>query len=303
MSKQMTLQRPIQAAGVGLHSGNKVTMRMKPAPVNTGIVFRRMDLEPMVELPARAELVKETTLCTGLSNEQGVKVLTIEHLMAAIASLGIDNAYIELDAPEVPIMDGSANPYLFLLQSAGIAEQSASKQYLRIRKTIRVEDGDKWAEFRPHHGFRLDFSIDFNHPEISRSAQRMVLDFSAESFNREISRARTFGFMKDIEFLRANNLCLGGSMENAIVLDEYRILNPDGLRDPDEFVKHKILDAVGDLYLAGHAILGEFRAHKSGHALNNQLVRAVLAEASCYDMVSFTAKQDVPMDYLAPSFA
>ncbi|WP_028116197.1 UDP-3-O-acyl-N-acetylglucosamine deacetylase [Ferrimonas senticii] len=303
MSKQQTLQRPIQAAGVGLHSGNKVTMVIKPAPVNTGIVFRRVDLDPVVEVPARADLVKETTLCTGLSTDAGVKVLTIEHLMAAIASLGIDNAYIEVDAPEVPIMDGSANPYLFLLQSAGIAEQSVSKKYLRIRNTVRVEDGDKWAEFRPHNGFRLDFSIDFNHPEISRSAQRLALDFSAESFSRDISRARTFGFMKDIEFLRANNLCLGGSMENAIVLDEFRILNPDGLRDPDEFVKHKILDAVGDLYLGGHAILGEFRAHKSGHALNNKLIRAVLAAAESYELVSFERPEQAPIGFLAPSLA
>ncbi|GAA4900501.1 UDP-3-O-acyl-N-acetylglucosamine deacetylase [Ferrimonas pelagia] len=303
MSKQMTLQRPIQAAGVGLHSGNKVTIAMKPAPVNTGIVFRRVDLDPVVEIPARADLIKETTLCSGLANAQGVKVLTIEHLMAALASLGVDNVYIEVDAPEIPIMDGSASPFLFLLQSAGIAEQSASKKYLRLRKTVRVEEGDKWAEFRPHNGFRLDFSIDFDHPAISRSAQRLALDFSASAFSRQISKARTFGFMKDIEFLQANNLCLGGTMENAIVLDEYRILNPDGLRDPDEFVKHKILDAVGDLYLAGHAILGEFRAHKSGHALNNVLVRAVLADASAWELVSFDRPQEVPMDYLAPSLA
>ncbi len=303
MSKQRTLQRPIQATGVGLHSGKKVTLGIKPAPVNTGIVFRRVDLNPAVEIPARADLVRETTLCTGLVNEQGVKVATVEHLLSALAGLGVDNAYVEVDAPEIPIMDGSASPFVFLLQSAGLVEQSASKQYLRILKTVRVEEGDKWAEFRPYHGFKLDFSIDFQHPEISRSAQRMTLDFSAGAFSRKISRARTFGFMKDIEFLRANNLALGGSMENAIVLDEFRILNPDGLRDKDEFVKHKILDAVGDLYLAGHAILGEFRAHKSGHALNNQMVRAVLADATAWELVSFDQAQEVPMDYLVPATA
>ncbi|SDI42413.1 UDP-3-O-[3-hydroxymyristoyl] N-acetylglucosamine deacetylase [Ferrimonas sediminum] len=300
MSKQRTLQRPVQATGVGLHSGNKVTMSINPAPVGTGIVFRRTDLSPAVEIPAAAGLVRETTLCTGLVNEQGHRIATVEHLLSALAGLGVDNAVIEVDAPEIPIMDGSASPFVFLLQTAGLVEQPASKQYLRIRKPIRVEEGDKWAEFRPYNGFKLNFAIDFDHPEIARSQQKMVMDFSSAEYIKQVSRARTFGFMRDIEYLRANNLALGGSMENAVVLDEFRILNPDGLRVDNEFVKHKILDAIGDLYLGGYAILGEFTAYKSGHALNNQLIRAVLEQQECWELVSFEKPQEVPMDYLAP---
>ncbi|GIU51746.1 UDP-3-O-acyl-N-acetylglucosamine deacetylase [Shewanella sp. KT0246] len=271
-----------------------------PAPVNTGIVLRRTDLSPAVEIPAKAHLVRETTMCTALVNDEGVRISTIEHLFAALAGLGIDNAVIEVDAPEIPIMDGSASPFVFLLQSAGIKEQSVAKKYIKINQTIRVEDGDKWAELKPFKGFRVDFKIDFNHPEISRSQQHMVMDFSTSAFVKDISRARTFGFMQDIEYLRANNLALGGSMENAVVLDEYRVLNPDGLRYEDEFVKHKILDAFGDLYVAGHAIVGEFCAYKTGHALNNQLVRALLAQQEAWELVSFENEVDVPLSFMVP---
>ncbi|WP_095497758.1 UDP-3-O-acyl-N-acetylglucosamine deacetylase [Paraferrimonas haliotis] len=300
---QRTVQKKVQVTGVGLHSGNKVCLSISPAPVNSGISLIRTDLTPNVTVPANADLVKETTLCTALVNDQGVKVATVEHLFAALAGLGIDNAIIEVDAPEIPIMDGSASPFVFLLQSAGIKEQKAAKKYIRIKETIRVEDGDKWAEFRPHMGFKVDFAIDFDHPEIARSQQHMVMDFSAGSFVKDVSRARTFGFMRDIEYLRANNLALGGSMENAVVLDEYKVLNPNGLRFEDEFVKHKILDAFGDLYLAGHAILAEFKAYKTGHALNNQLVRALLANQEAWELVSFDAEEQVPVNYGMPALA
>ncbi|WP_220753621.1 MULTISPECIES: UDP-3-O-acyl-N-acetylglucosamine deacetylase [Shewanella] len=297
---QRTVQKMVKSTGVGLHSGNKVTLCIMPAPVNTGIVLRRTDLSPAVEIPAKAHLVRETTMCTALVNDEGVRISTIEHLFAALAGLGIDNAVIEVDAPEIPIMDGSASPFVFLLQSAGIKEQSVAKKYIKINQTIRVEDGDKWAELKPFKGFRVDFKIDFNHPEISRSQQHMVMDFSTSAFVKDISRARTFGFMQDIEYLRANNLALGGSMENAVVLDEYRVLNPDGLRYEDEFVKHKILDAFGDLYVAGHAIVGEFCAYKTGHALNNQLVRALLAQQEAWELVSFENEVDVPLSFMVP---
>lgn len=290
----------VKTTGVGLHSGNKVTLTIKPAPINTGIVLMRTDLNPAVAIPALADMVRETTMCTALVNDEGVRISTIEHLFAALAGLGIDNAVIEVDAPEIPIMDGSASPFVFLLQSAGIQEQSAAKKYLRIKRTVRVEDGDKWAEIRPFQGFRVNFAIDFNHPEIARSQQHMVMDFSSSAFVKDISRARTFGFMRDIEYLRANNLALGGSMENAVVLDEYRVLNPDGLRYEDEFVKHKILDAFGDLYVAGHAIIGEFCAYKTGHALNNQLVRAVLATQDAWELVSFDKEADAPVSFAMP---
>ncbi|MCC4833531.1 UDP-3-O-acyl-N-acetylglucosamine deacetylase [Shewanella sp. 1_MG-2023] len=297
---QRTVQKMVKSTGVGLHSGNKVTLCIMPAPVNSGIVLRRTDLTPAVEIPAKANLVRETTMCTALVNDEGVRISTIEHLFAALAGLGIDNAVIEVDAPEIPIMDGSASPFVFLLQSAGIKEQSVAKKYIKINQTIRVEDGDKWAELKPYKGFRVDFKIDFNHPEISRSQQHMVMDFSTSAFVKDISRARTFGFMQDIEYLRANNLALGGSMENAVVLDEYRVLNPDGLRYEDEFVKHKILDAFGDLYVAGHAIVGEFCAYKTGHALNNQLVRALLAQQEAWELVSFENEVDVPLSFMVP---
>lgn len=291
----------VKTTGVGLHSGNKVTLIIKPAPVNTGIVLVRTDLNPAVAIPATAELVRETTMCTALVNDDGVRISTIEHLFAALAGLGIDNAEIEVDAPEIPIMDGSASPWVFLLQSVGIKQQSAAKKFIRIKQPIRVEDGDKWAELNPYRGFKVDFAIDFDHPEIARSQQHMVMDFSSSGFIRDISRARTFGFMRDIEYLRANNLALGGSMENAVVLDEYKVLNPDGLRYEDEFVKHKILDAFGDLYVAGHAIIGEFKAFKTGHALNNQLVRALLAAQESWEIVSFEEEAEVPVSFMMPA--
>ncbi|MFN7136718.1 MAG: UDP-3-O-acyl-N-acetylglucosamine deacetylase [Thermomonas sp.] len=287
MLRQRTLKNVIRATGVGLHGGEKVFLTLRPAPVDAGIVFRRVDLQPVMEIPARATLVAETTLCTGLSCE-GVKVQTVEHLLSALAGLGIDNAYVELTAPEVPIMDGSAGPFVFLLESAGIVEQDAPKRFLRIRKPVEVRDGDKLARFTPYDGFRLEFTVKFDHPAIPEALSRATLDFSTGDYIREISRARTFGFMRDLEYMRERNLGLGGSMDNAIVLDDFRVLNEDGLRYADEFVRHKILDAVGDLYLAGHPILGAYQGYKSGHALNNQLVRTLLADAEAWEEVRFT---------------
>jgi UDP-3-O-[3-hydroxymyristoyl] N-acetylglucosamine deacetylase len=286
----------IRATGVGLHSGEKVFLTLRPAPVDTGIVFRRVDLDPVVEIPARADLVTETMLCTGLTREGG-KAMTVEHLMSALAGLGVDNLYVELSAPEVPIMDGSSGPFVFLLQSAGIVEQNAPKRFIRILDTVEVRDGDKVARFEPHDGFRLGFTVEFNHPAIPASRSRAEVEFSTENYIREVSRARTFGFMRDLEFMRERNLGLGGSMDNAIVLDEFRVLNDDGLRYADEFVRHKILDAVGDLYLAGHPILGAYEGFKSGHALNNKLVRALLAATSAWDIVTFDDRTPVPVVY------
>lgn len=297
MLRQRTLKNVIRATGVGLHGGEKVFLTLRPAPVDTGIVFRRIDLDPVVEIPARAALVSETTLCTGLSCE-GAKVQTVEHLMSALAGLGIDNAYVELTAAEIPIMDGSAGPFVFLLQSAGIVEQPAPKRFIRIRKPVEVRDGDKFARFEPHDGFRIGFTVKFDHPAIPDSLSRVEIDFSTQAYVDEVSRARTFGFMSDLEYMRERNLGLGGSMDNAIVLDEFRVLNEDGLRYADEFVRHKILDAVGDLYLAGHPIIGAYEGYKSGHALNNKLVRALLADAQAWEEVSFSAPaQDAPMHY------
>ena len=300
MLRQRTLKNVIRATGVGLHSGEKVYLTLRPAPVETGIVFRRVDLQPIVEIPASAELVTETMLCTGLSRDGG-KVMTIEHLMSAFAGLGIDNAYVDLSAPEVPIMDGSAGPFVFLLQSAGIAEQNAPKRFIRIRKPVEVRDGDKVARFEPFDGFRIGFTIEFDHPMIPAAQSRAEVDFSTTSYVKEVSRARTFGFMRDLEFMRERNLGLGGSMDNAIVLDEFRVLNDDGLRYADEFVRHKILDAVGDLYLAGHPIIGAYEGFKSGHALNNKLVRALLAERAAWDEVTFTGADPVPAAYGTPA--
>ncbi|WMC10116.1 UDP-3-O-acyl-N-acetylglucosamine deacetylase [Oceanimonas pelagia] len=288
MIRQRTLKNTVQATGIGLHSGHKVQLRFVPAPANTGIVFRRTDLEPQVEIRADADLVKDTMLCTALVNDQGVRVSTIEHLSAALAGLGIDNLYIEVDAPEVPVMDGSSHPFIYLLQSGGIRELNALKRFIRIKQPVRVEDGDKWAELRPFNkGFRMDLTIDFKHPVFEGQSQHLVLDFSGAAFVKELSRARTFGFMRDIEYLHSQNLALGGSLENAVVLDEYKVLNEDGLRYPNEFVKHKMLDAIGDLYMCNHSILGEFRAYKTGHALNNNLLRALLAQTEAWEMVTF----------------
>ena len=282
---------------MGLHSGRKVLMVLRPAPPNTGIVFRRTDLETPMDVPARATYVTETTLGTTLSHND-VKVSTVEHLLSALAGLGVDNAFIELSAPEVPIMDGSAAPFVFLIQSAGLEEQAASKRFVRVRKPVEVTEGDKWARFEPYEGFRLDFEIEFEHPIFRRHGQRAVMDFSTTAFLREISRARTFGFMRDLEHMRARNLALGGTMDNAIVLDDYRVLNEDGLRYEDEFVKHKILDAIGDLYLLGHCLIGEFRGFKSGHGLNNRLLRTLMADASAWEEVTFDEPAASPVSYV-----
>lgn len=294
MTQQRTLQNTIRATGVGLHSGEKVFLTLRPAPVDTGVVFRRVDLDPVVEIPARAELVTETMLCTGLSHGGG-KAMTVEHLMSALAGLGIDNIYIDLSAPEVPIMDGSSGPFVFLLQSAGVVQQKAPKRFIRIREAVEVRDGDKVASFSPYDGFRLGFTVEFDHPAIPASRSRAEVEFSTENYIREVSRARTFGFMRDLEFMRERNLGLGGSMDNAIVLDEFRVLNDDGLRYADEFVRHKILDAVGDLYLAGRPILGAYEGFKSGHALNNKLVRALLAQPQAWEEVSFERHEPLPV--------
>lgn len=297
MLKQRTLKSLIRASGVGLHSGVKVTMTLRPAAPDTGIVFRRVDLPQPVELRADALLIGDTRMCSCLECD-GAKVGTIEHLMAAFAGLGIDNAWVDLDAAEVPILDGSAAPFVFLIQSAGIEEQPAAKRFIRIKRPIEVKDGDKWARFTPYDGFRLTFGIVFNHPAIDKSAQSVTVDFAENSFVREVARARTFGFTQDVEMLRENGLALGGGLENAIVLDEYRVLNADGLRYGDEFVKHKVLDAIGDLYLLGAPVLAEFSAYKSGHALNNMLARAVLAERDAWDYVTFSDEKTAPQSVL-----
>jgi len=299
MPRQRTIKNVIRATGVGLHSGEKVFLTLRPAAPDTGIVFRRVDLEPVVEIPADGNLVTETTLCTGLSCGPA-NVQTVEHLMSALAGLGVDNLYIELSAAEVPIMDGSSGPFVFLLQSAGVVEQDAPKRFIRVLKPVEVREGDKIARFEPYDGFKLDFTIAFDHPAIPVAQSRAEVEFSTEAYIREVSRARTFGFMRDLEYMRERNLGLGGSMDNAIVLDEFRVLNDDGLRYANEFVRHKILDAVGDLYLAGHPILGRFVGYKSGHALNNKLVRALLAEADAWEKVSFDRTAPAPLAYGVP---
>jgi UDP-3-O-[3-hydroxymyristoyl] N-acetylglucosamine deacetylase len=293
MLRQRTLKTVIRASGVGLHGGVKVNMTLRPAAPDTGIVFRRVDLPEPKDIPARAVLVGDTRMCSCLEVD-GVKVGTIEHLMSALAGLGIDNAWIDLDAPEVPILDGSAAPFIFLIQSAGIEEQNAPKRFIRVKEAVEVRDGDKWARFEPYDGYRLSFSIVFNHPAIDKSAQRAEMDFAEHSYIREIARARTFGFMQEVEFLRENGLALGGGLENAIVLDEFRVLNQDGLRYGDEFVKHKILDAVGDLYLVGHPLLAAYSSHKGGHALNNTLARALLENREAWELVTFEDAGRVP---------
>ena len=298
MLKQRTLKNPIRATGIGLHTGKKVLMVLRPAAANSGIVFRRTDLEGAPDIPARAENVGETTLGTTLVKD-GAKVSTIEHLLSALAGLGIDNVVIELSAGEVPIMDGSAGPFVFLLQSAGIEEQNAPKRFVRIRKSVRVEEDGKWARFDPYDGFKVNFEIEFDHPVFKRRSQVASMDFSTTTFLREVSRARTFGFMRDLEFMRSHNLALGGNLENAIVLDDYRILNEDGLRYEDEFVKHKILDAIGDLYLLGHSLIGEFSGYKSGHGLNNRLLRALIADRAAWEDVTFETPADAPISYVA----
>ncbi|MBU3021541.1 UDP-3-O-acyl-N-acetylglucosamine deacetylase [Aestuariibacter sp. A3R04] len=303
MIRQRTIKQSVQETGIGLHKGEKVTMTLRPAPANTGIVFRRIDLTPFVDIPARANAVGNTQLCTCINNDDGVSINTVEHLLSAMAGLGIDNIIVEVDSNELPIMDGSASPFVFLLQSAGIEELNAPKRFIRITKTVRVEDGDKWAELRPYDGFRVDFRIDFEHPVISQTRQHMVMDFDSCSYVSEISRARTFGFMRDLEYMNANNLALGGSMENAVALDDFRILNPEGLRYDDEFLKHKILDAVGDLYMGGHSIIGELSAYKTGHGLNNMLLNAVLEKEDCWEYVTYENQDELPIRYAEPVLA
>ena len=297
MLRQRTLKNSIRATGVGLHTGHKVYMTLRPATDNTGIIFRRVDLEPVVDIPAAAALVGDTMLGTSLV-KAGTKVSTVEHLMAAFAGLGIDNAYVDLSAPEVPIMDGSAAPFVFLLQSAGIEEQTAPKKFIRIKQNVRVEDGDKWVELRPFDGFKVNFQIDFDHPVFKKHTQGSSIDFSTTSFLKEVSRARTFGFLRDIEVLRAHKLGRGGNIGNAIVLDDFRVLNEDGLRYEDEFVKHKILDAIGDLYLLGQGLIGEFTGYKSGHTLNNQLVLALQASPKAWEEVIFADGRKAPIAYI-----
>jgi UDP-3-O-[3-hydroxymyristoyl] N-acetylglucosamine deacetylase len=297
MLGQRTLRNTIRATGVGLHTGQKVMMTLRPAAADRGIVFRRVDLAHAVEVPARAENVGETTLGTTLIGGE-VRIATVEHLLSAFAGLGIDNACVDLTAAEVPIMDGSAGPFVFLLQSAGIEEQSKPKRFIRVKKPVEARSGDKWARFDPYEGFKVNFEIEFDHPIFKRRLQRASMNFSTTSFLKEISRARTFGFMRDLETLRAHNLALGGTLQNAIVLDDVGVMNEDGLRYEDEFVKHKILDAIGDLYLLGHSLVGEFSGHKSGHDLNNRLLRALLADRDAWEEVVFESAEDAPITYL-----
>ncbi|MCU0842122.1 MAG: UDP-3-O-acyl-N-acetylglucosamine deacetylase [Thiobacillaceae bacterium] len=293
MIRQRTLKSLVRATGVGLHTGGKVELTLRPAQPDTGIVFRRLDVEPPAEFPVSPELVTDTRLCSALEKD-GVKIATVEHLMSALAGLGVDNVYIDLTGPEVPILDGSAAPFVYLLQSAGLLDQEAPKRFIRVRRTVRVEEGDKWARFDPYDGYKLTFRIDFEHPVLKRSGQEVCVDLAEASYVKEVSRARTFGFMRDVEYLRSAGLALGGTLDNAVVMDEYRVLNEGGLRYADEFVKHKILDAVGDLYLAGHPLIGAFTAYKSGHGLNNRLLRALLADASAWEWVSYAAEADAP---------
>ncbi|HQQ63614.1 MAG TPA: UDP-3-O-acyl-N-acetylglucosamine deacetylase [Pseudomonadales bacterium] len=300
MIRQRTLKNTIRATGVGLHTGDKIYLTLRPAPADTGIVFRRVDLNPPVEIPARAENVGDTTLSTTLVRGD-VRVSTVEHLLSAMAGLGIDNAYVELTAPEVPIMDGSAGPFVFLLQSAGIEEQDFPKRFIRIKRKVEVQSGDKVASFEPFDGFKVSFSIEFDHPAFDNRELTAEIDFSSTSFVKEVSRARTFGFMHEIEYLRGKGLAQGGSMDNAIVIDESGVLNADGLRYEDEFVKHKVLDAIGDLYLLGNSLIGEFKAHKSGHALNNQLLRELIGQKDAWEVVTFEADDEsAPISYIKP---
>ncbi|MDF9391303.1 MULTISPECIES: UDP-3-O-acyl-N-acetylglucosamine deacetylase [Methylococcus] len=297
MIKQRTLKNVIRATGVGLHTGEKVYLTLRPAAPNSGIKFRRVDLAEPVVIDARPDNVGDTTLSTTLVKGE-VRISTVEHLLSAFAGLGIDNAYVDVSAPEVPIMDGSAGPFVFLIQSAGVQEQEAPKQFIRIKRPLQVEEGDKWARFEPYDGFKVTFTIDFDHPVFDKDSQTASVEFSSTSFVKEIARARTFGFMRDIEMLRKNRLALGGSMDNAIVVDKYRVLNEDGLRSGDEFVKHKILDAIGDLYLLGHSLIGSFTGYKSGHGLNNHLLRELLKARDAWETVSFEDEKFAPISYM-----
>lgn len=296
MIKQRTLKNSVSVTGVGLHSGEKVTLGLRPAPSNTGIVFRRVDVKPVEEIRARANLVHDTRLSTCME-QNGVRVATIEHLMSALAGLGIDNVYVDLDSAEVPIMDGSAGTFVFLLQSTGIVEQFSAKKFIRVKKIVEVQQGDKWVRFEPHAGYKLTFTINFAHPVFANTKQHVTVDLGEHSYIHDISRARTFGFMHDVENMRAQGLALGGGLDNAIVMDDYRVLNPDGLRFEDEFVKHKILDAIGDLYLLGYPVIGAFYGYKSGHAMNNALLRELLADQEAWEFVTFDNAEEAP-DFL-----
>ncbi len=302
MIRQRTLKNVIRATGVGLHTGEKVYLTLRPAPASSGIRFRRVDLDPVVEIKASPENVGSTSLSTSLSAGD-VQVSTVEHLLSAMAGLGIDNAYVDLSAEEVPIMDGSAGPFVFLIQSAGVEEQNAPKQFIRIKRPIKVEEEDKWAQVEPFDGFKVSFAIEFDHPVFSECRNEASVDFSTISFVKEVSRARTFGFRCDLEALHANNRALGASVDNAIVVDDYRVLNDDGLRYDDEFVKHKVLDAIGDLYLLGHSLIGAFSGFKSGHALNNRLLRTLLADETAWEMVTFDEGVDAPIIFMQPASA
>jgi UDP-3-O-[3-hydroxymyristoyl] N-acetylglucosamine deacetylase len=293
MLRQRSLKSSVSASGVGLHTGQKVRLTLRPAPPDTGVVFRRIDLASPVDIPARAHLVGETRLSSCLVKD-GAKIYTVEHLMSALGGLGVDNVYADLDAQELPIMDGSASPFALLIQQAGIVEQAAPKRFLRVTKRVEVKDGDKWARLDPFDGYKLSFSIDFRHPVIERSTQSVEVNFAETSYLKEIARARTFGFMHEVEDLRDNGLALGGGLDNAVVLDEYRVLNAEGLRFADEFIRHKLLDAIGDLYLLGKPLLAAFSAYKSGHALNNKLLRALLAQSGALETVSFERPEEAP---------
>lgn len=301
MLKQRTIKQLVKTIGVGLHSGTKVELTLRPAAPDTGIVFRRVDLNPIVDFPASATVVGDTRMASTLVRDDA-KVSTVEHLMSACSGLGIDNLYIDVSAEEIPIMDGSAASFVFLLQQAGLQEQNVAKKFIRVKKPVEIREGqgasEKWARLEPFHGFRLSFFIEFNHPAIDGTSQMAEVDFSKVSYVRDVARARTFGFMQDVEALRGMGLARGGSLENAIVMDEFRVLNSDGLRYTDEFVRHKILDAIGDLYLIGHPLLASYTAHKAGHALNNQLLRALLAQPDAYEIVSFANEESAPQSYV-----
>lgn len=302
MVRQRTLKQAIRASGIGLHSGRKVYMSLLPAGPDTGILFRRTDLTPAVEVPCAAHLLREAVMCSTLVSDAGVKVATVEHLMSAFAGLGIDNCVVELSSAELPIMDGSSGPFVYLIQSAGIHEQDAPKKFIRIRQPVQVAEADKWARFEPYEGYRLSFAIDFKHPVFKASAQNAVVEFSTANYVKEVARARTFGFLRELDTLRANNLGLGASLDNVVALDDFRVVNHDGLRYDDEFVRHKILDAVGDLYLLGHPVIGAYTAYKSGHALNNKLVRAVLDDPQAYEIVTFeNSDQPAPISFVRGS--
>jgi UDP-3-O-[3-hydroxymyristoyl] N-acetylglucosamine deacetylase len=302
MLRQKTLKTLVRTVGIGLHSGEKVELVLRPAAADTGIVYRRTDVEPPMDIRAAADAVVDVRMATTVGRD-GVIVGTVEHLSSALAGLGIDNCYVDVDAPEIPIMDGSAASFVFLIQSAGIEEQNAPRRFIRVRKPVEVVEGDKWVRLEPHFGFKLRFSIDFNHPAIDATAQVVEVDLGREPYVQSVARARTFGFVNEVEALRAMGLALGGNFENAIVMDEYRVLNTDGLRSGDEFAKHKLLDAMGDLYVVGKPIVGAYSAHKGGHALNNKLLRRLLADAEAYEIVSFEDRAVAPQAFVQPAFA